>query len=149
MKSNKKALVWGIVTLVWTGVIFMFSLQPANQSANLSGGILTHILEWIYQWTGMVIPIEAVHNLFRKLAHFIEFFLLGLFAMQFFGAMKKRPLWAFGYGALIAVVDETIQFFTGAGRAMRFSDMVLDTFGVFVALLFLWIFAPKSKKKNR
>ncbi len=149
MKSKNKAILWGILTIVWTCVIFSFSLQPASQSANLSRGILAHILEWLDQWTGMVIPIEAVHNLFRKLAHFTEFFLLGLLAMQFFGAIKKRPLWTLCYGALIAVMDETIQFFTGAGRAMRFSDMVLDTFGVLFALLLLWIFVPKSKKKNR
>lgn len=148
MKSKNKAILWGILTLAWTGVIFSFSLQPASQSSNLSGGLLTKLLAWIAQWTGIVIPMETVHNLFRKLAHFTEFFLLGICSGQFFRSLKQRLLWALIYGGGIAFLDESLQFLTGEGRAMRFSDMVLDTFGVFVALLFVWIFSKFFARKH-
>lgn len=152
MKLKNKALLWGMAALIWTIVIFSFSLQPANQSANLSGGILTRLLEWLRQWTGLMVPLDTVHNLFRKLAHFCEFFLLGVFAGNFFSSVGKPRIRALGYGGVIAFLDESLQFFTGAGRAMRFSDMLLDTFGVLAAILFLrileQIFTSKSFHQN-
>lgn len=135
MKSWKKALFFTIVTLLWTGVIFFFSLQPAEASANLSGGLLQRLLGWFYWLTGLKIPTSFAHFLIRKTAHFGEFFLLGVFA---FGASKHWwKIWwpALLYGIWVAVTDEVIQFFTGSGRAMRVSDMLLDTAGVITAIL--------------
>ena len=147
MKTNKKAILFAILTLLWTGVIFAFSLQPANQSANLSGGILTRILAWIHQWTGVSIPLEMVHNLFRKLAHFAEFFLLGLFSGCFLKSVNRNVFYAMFYGSAIAVLDECLQLITGEGRAMRISDMALDASGVLVALLILWVIIRKNTDK--
>ena len=149
MKANKKTIIFAILTLIWTGVIFSFSLQPANQSAALSGGILTRILALIQSWTGIVVPIEIVHNLFRKLAHFAEFFLLGMFAGNFFKTIGRTVFYGLLYGGAIAVLDECLQFATQAGRAMRVFDMLLDIIGVLAALVILRFFLKiKSGKIN-
>ena len=51
----------------------------------------------------------------------------------------------------VAVTDETIQYFTSEGRAMRITDMIIDTAGVVFATLvfyFFWkLFYYKKKKE--
>lgn len=148
-KSTKKAWIWGICTLIFTGIIFSFSLQPASQSSGLSGGLLSRILQGFYTVTGWQIPTETVHHLFRKCAHFTEFFVLGIFAVHFTKAIRRSSLWAVGYGMLVAVLDECLQFLTGEGRAMQFSDMILDTFGVVCAVvIFAWIWQCFRNRKE-
>lgn len=136
MSQKKKLILFGILSVFWSGVIFAFSLQPANQSAELSGGLLVYLLELLHRFTGFSVPPETVHSLFRKLAHFGEFFILGSFAFGFFYTWKKPVLFAVCYSALIALTDETLQFFTGEGRAMRFFDMGIDALGAVCAVLF-------------
>ncbi len=147
MNRKQKLILWGVLTLLWTAVIFSFSMQPANQSANLSGGLLQALLGWIYALTEVEIPLAMVHNLFRKAAHFAEFFVLGIFSGNCSRSLFEKRSPALLYGGLIACLDEILQFHTGAGRAMRFSDMLIDFSGVFVAVGML-ILASKSSKKT-
>lgn len=135
MKSQKKAILFTVLSILWTAVIFSFSLQPAKESSTLSGGILQRLLDWFYWLTKLQIPSYFAHFLLRKLAHFGEFFLLGVFSYQagkhLFGTWYPALI----YGALVAVADEHIQHYTGGGRAMLVSDMMLDTAGVEIAIL--------------
>ena len=135
MKSKKKAVIFTVLALLWTVVIFSFSLQPAEASASLSGGLLKRLLDWFHAITGLQIPPSFAHFLIRKTAHFGEFFLLGVFSYHASKHWFGKWVPALCYGALIAVSDELIQHFTGHGRAMRIADMLLDTAGVFAAIL--------------
>lgn len=128
-------MIYTVLTLVWTVVIFSFSLQPAEASANLSGGLLNRLLSWFHWLTGLQIPTYFAHFLIRKAAHFGEFFLLGTFAYQASKYWLQKWWPALLYGILIAISDECIQYHTGGGRAMRISDMLLDTLGVAAAIL--------------
>lgn len=151
MKSQKKALLFAVLTVLWTGVIFSFSLQPAEASASLSGGLLQCLLDWFDWLTGLQIPVSVAHHLIRKAAHFGEFFLLGIFSFQASKYLWQKRFPALAYGILIAVTDEVIQFFTGGGRAMRVADMLLDTAGVAAAILILSFFQKmftQRKHKN-
>ena len=150
MKLQKKTATFGILTLLWTAVIFSFSLQPAEASASLSGGLLKHLLAWLHQFTGLQIPISFAHHLIRKTAHFLEFFLLGTLADATSRHLIQKWWPALCYGAIVAVTDEVIQHFTGSGRAMRAADMLLDTVGVAVAIL-LWntIVKIRTARKNK
>ncbi len=155
MKSHKKAVVFTLLTLLWTAVIFSFSMQPANVSVGLSGGLLQHFLNWFYGLTGVHLPADLVHTIIRKTAHFCEFFLLGVFSFQASRYLFEKMLikWpALLYGALVAVADECIQFCTGAGRAMRVADMILDTCGVVTAVVMMALLTKKHKyteKENK
>ncbi|MBQ7951320.1 MAG: VanZ family protein [Clostridia bacterium] len=149
MNRKKRLILQGGLTLLWTAVIFLFSLQPAKQSASLSGGLLQALLGWIYAVTTVEIPIALVHNLFRKMAHFAEFLVLGMFSGAFSNSLLEKRSPALIYGGAIALLDETLQFITGEGRAMRFSDMLIDFSGVLVAvglLTALSKFSAKTKK---
>lgn len=148
-KINIKAPVFLALTVVWICIIFHFSLQTAEVSSNVSRGLLTKILGILYSVTGIEIEASTVHNLFRKLAHFTEFFVLGIFSVSFFVSLKSKPIYAVVLGACVAVTDETIQFFTSSGRAMRVTDMLIDTSGViFATLIFYFFWKLFHKKKN-
>ena len=151
MKQSRKTVLFFILTLCWTGVIFSFSLQPATASAELSGGILSRLLELMFQLTGIRIPPDMIHNLFRKVAHFGEFFILGGFASLWLKNAKKPWLMPLFYCGSIALLDECLQFITGEGRAMRILDMGIDIFGAFAGILlinlvFYQFFRKRSKK---
>ena len=149
MKNIKKWMVYGLCTLVWTGIIFSFSLQNATRSASISGGLLSMLLSWWHSFTGIHIPMETVHTLFRKVAHLSEFFLLGIFSSLTVKHLKKTLWLSLGYCALVAITDESLQFFTGSGRAMRISDMGIDMAGAVLAVLLVLFFAAKSKRRTK
>lgn len=142
-----KSIILGIITLFWTSVIFSFSMQPATQSNQVSDGLLKKILDIFYGFTKIIIEQDQVIHIFRKLAHYTEFFILGIFATLFFLVLTyknirrenlKPYIYAICYGIIIAISDETIQFYTGAGRAMRITDMLIDSSGVLTSLLIIW-----------
>lgn len=139
-KTDFKPVVLFILTVIWIGVIFNFSMQTAQVSSGVSKGLLSKILNVVYNATSIKIEISAVHNLFRKFAHFSEFFILGILSVSLFVSIKSKPIYSVILGAMVAVTDETIQFFTSSGRAMRVSDMLIDTCGVIFATVIFYIF---------
>ncbi len=148
MKSQKKTVLFVVLTLLWTVVIFSFSLQPAKVSAGMSGSVLEYILDWFYKLTGILLPADLTHTLIRKTAHFCEFFLLGIFARQATKRVWKAWWPALCYGALVAVCDECLQYLAKSGRAMRVTDMLLDTAGVATAILLSGIIAKRVANKK-
>lgn len=146
-KQKILSVVLGVLTLLWTGFIFSMSLQPADQSKELSGGLLTVILGFLESLCSFAVSREFLHHLIRKLAHFGEFFILGGFSSGFLQAKKKPLRFALFYGALVALTDETIQFFTD-GRAMRVTDMAIDILGVSAAMMLLFLFVLWDKKRK-
>lgn len=81
---------------------------------------------------------EVVHSNIRKIGHFVEFGLLGIeTALFFFFYTKKRTkeLLCCLFSALfIALIDETVQIFSGRGPEI--SDVWLD-FSGFSVLFFV------------
>ena len=72
---------------------------------------------------------NVTEHLVRKMAHFTEFSALGLELLLFFNPWHKRfllPTW--NGGLIAALIDETIQIFSGRGDAVP--DVWLDFSGV-------------------
>ncbi len=96
---------------------------------------------------------DMVFVFVRKMAHFIEFFGLGLL-WGAYGKLRPRPLplmWL--YGLLVGVLDEAVQYFT-PGRSPGFWDVVLDYCGYFCgfALVFAtveWYLRRKKRKLQK
>jgi VanZ family protein len=89
--------------------------------------------------------------LVRKLAHFTEFFVLGLELLTFFAYRKPLFLQAFllalTHGFFTAFLDETIQIFSGRGPMIQ--DVWLDVCGFAVgASLMLGIMVWTKHRKN-
>ena len=146
--KNKK-LIFIIGTMLWTAVIFTFSLQPGEVSGELSGSILEMLL-------GNFMPgvlesperLELFHFILRKCAHFTEFLILGVLSSGALKYMKLRykGLMAMGYCIAVASVDETLQRFI-TGRAGRVQDVLIDSAGALTGILAI-IFLVKQKTRR-
>lgn len=75
-------------------------------------------------------------GVFRKLAHFTEFTLLGACLAWLHGMVSKKAAYALAWGAAAACMDETIQRFV-PDRGPSLKDVGIDTAGVLTGILLL------------
>ncbi len=139
-RKTKQKWLAGILLLLCLAFIWGNSLLPAEDSGQVSGR-LSKLLAYIFgPWA-----VEA-EWLFRKLAHFAEFTLLGLLLgwNERLYRGKNTVLAAF-LGLLIAMADETLQLFSD-GRAGQVTDVWLDFAGVFGGLCLLWLLQKQRRK---
>lgn len=123
------------------GVIFSFSSDNGDVSENKSDSVILKIYH-IFDKDELS-PKEKQHiiDLFvtpvRKLAHFSEYFILGLLIISFINEFRqlelKYLLIAIILCALYAVSDEIHQLFSD-GRAGRVLDVLIDTLGSTTAI---------------
>lgn len=79
-----------------------------------------------------------VHALIRKAAHFTEYFIFSLFALRAFAHVKaafvseRRFILAVAAGLMLAVTDETLQFFSDQ-RTGSAIDVLIDLSGAAAA----------------
>lgn len=132
------------LTILWTIIIFSFSLQPADTSSQLSSGFGRWLIEVfapnLIEKLEMM-PAEQLshlHFLLRKCAHFTEYLVLGVFVMLSLKQIKVhcKALVGLIICTLVASVDETIQLFVN-GRSGQISDVLLDSAGAMVGLFFI------------
>lgn len=131
MKSSKsKATAWLLLAAVIAVVAFIWfnSLEPPELSSEKSGRVtawLTPLLELV------VGEGNVTEHLVRKMAHFGEFFLLGIVLTSLISG-RIKSLWTalitcLFCTLLIAMIDETIQLFTDRGSQLK--DVWLDFAG--------------------
>lgn len=135
-----------IVTIWWTFFIFNFSTQDAETSSKVSVGLLRTILLYVQDLLWFEVDFVILHHFFRTLAHFVEFFVLGLFSIGYFKTIKANALFPTVYCLIIAVLDETIQHIIGSGRAAQLKDIIVDFLGSLLAII-LFIVAETLIKK--
>lgn len=145
-EKRKTVLLLGL-TLVWTGFIFHRSLQPAQVSHDESTAVLNPLLR--------LFPGLTLH-LVRKLAHFTEYFILGILAWSSVDRLTRPAarrlalplLWAPElYCLLAACADEGIQRFV-PGRSGELADVLLDFVGAAAACLICCLIACLRRKRN-
>lgn len=91
-----------------------------------------------------IIPPETpagdyVQTNLRKIAHFIEFFLLGIEVALFVSLFHFSKIFvpcSLLFGLLVAAVDETIQIFSKRGPSVR--DVMIDFSGFLVSTLIIY-----------
>ena len=147
--SRWKNLICWILTILWMGLIFVFSAQNASDSSQLSGQTAFHAAFWF--WPGFselsteaqAAWIESVQFWVRKAAHFLVYGGLGaLLYGDFLLFHWSRPMkagWAWVVGTLYAASDEIHQLFV-PGRSGQLRDVLLDSAGVAAGIL-LAVFA--------
>lgn len=149
--TNFRKMMYLSLTILTVVFIFFNSFQNGEQSKNISSTVLFFINDF-FEKINLNLQIEG--NFLRKLAHFIEFFALGLFLMFTFEAFTKKTYniisWALFLSLLIPVIDETIQIFSN-GRASQVTDVILDFFGMFCGLFYVifWISVKNKIKKQK
>jgi len=143
--SHRPLTVLIILTLA---LIWGHSLLGREASSEESGFVM-ELLEPVLE---MVVGEGNVTEfLVRKLAHFTEFFVLGLELLTFFAYRKplfpQAFLLALTHGFFAAFLDETIQIFSGRGPMIQ--DVWLDVSGFAVgASLMLGIMVWTKHRKN-
>jgi VanZ family protein len=150
-KRRQVAIMLLCLILSTVGFIFIQSmLSPGVSGAEI--GAVRRFLERFFSYDR---PIGAfLLNNLRKVAHFVEYGVLGLeislyvslFSRDF---VRLAPYTAFvGHG--IAFIDETIQIFSGRGPAIL--DVWIDTLGFvsasFILYLIAFILREKHSKKE-
>lgn len=138
---KNKRFIFMTITLIWTAVIFSFSLQSGDVSGDLSGSVLEALL-------GFFMPgvlespekLELFHLILRKSAHFTEFMILGVLSSIALNCMKVgyKSIIGLAYCVLIASLDETLQLFV-SGRAGRVQDVLIDGSGGLAGIMIVFI----------
>ncbi|SCK04643.1 Predicted integral membrane protein [uncultured Clostridium sp.] len=132
---NKRLLIGWISLLFWIGLIFYMSNQPGDVSSKQSGLVLK-----LFQIMGIDLNKELgelATFIVRKAAHFTEYFILYLLAinvMKYYFDIKRAILYAFIFSIFYACTDEIHQYFI-PGRAMAFKDVLIDSSGALLAMI--------------
>ena len=129
-----------LLTVLWTGFILCRSLKPAVESDAESGRFL--------QLLRHIIPGLTMHAV-RKLAHFTEYFLLGLLAWTDLRLIVPKRSWlCLAYALAVAIADESIQRFV-PGRSGQLSDVLLDLSGAAAAFGLCCLIVLRKKKRSK
>jgi len=143
--KGKRVVCWLMVVL-WMGLIFFFSAQPAEISGEQSGGVISFLLSKLSPGFELLTRVEQLERIefwqhtVRKLAHFLIYAVLG---MLFLSALYQhsckawiRPILAVLLSSCYAVSDEIHQLFV-FGRSCEIRDMCIDSVGALAGVLTL------------
>ena len=152
-QKNKKAItILSIVILATLAFIWIHSCIDREDSSMESGFVYDLLCPFFELFMGKG---NVTEHFIRKLAHFTEFFGLGLELMlfmrlEFLKVKPVLPVNAWVFGTFCALIDETIQLFSGRGPAVQ--DVWLDSAGcltgVLIMLAGIMLADKKNKKKN-
>lgn len=125
-------------------LIFMFSHQTGSESSGLSSQIVLWIQTYLH------IPISEF--IVRKAAHMSEYALLtltliyGFYKNQY--PIQKIVIYSLIGTFLYACSDEMHQLFIG-GRAGQFTDVLIDTCGGCLTIIFYDVLTKLKYKQRR
>lgn len=166
-ENRRKYMLRGILTacvIAWMVVIFCFSAQPDVESSEISGSVSYRIVECYNRiahknmtQTDMQIQAKRIEYPVRKLAHMSEYGILSLlFLAMYFSYSKKTysrkklkslALFSLLSTAAYAGTDEFHQLFV-PGRSGRVTDVLIDSCGAVIALLFAGILVAIINKNR-
>lgn len=131
----RKKYLWLAAALM---ILFIFSNSAASGSASshLSLTITEAVMKFLPQ--GWAVPLDTVHFVIRKLAHFSEYAALGMLitAAWKFQRCAWMPSWMPALFYSVPILDETIQRFT-PGRSCELRDMLIDASGMLTGMLIM------------
>ncbi len=135
LHSKKKTINIILFILVITTILFIWknSLKDRDTSS-LQSSKFTDFFKSLFDPNNKI-SYSTFSFYVRKAAHFSEYALLGFLCMCIHMNNKKINIFAVLYlPLLIAVIDETIQSFTGRGSSTR--DVLIDHSGAIFGILF-------------
>ena len=125
--------------------IWCNSLAGSKQSNALSGWVeklLKPVIDPHGNISAKVFDYEV-----RKAAHMIEYAVLGALLVWLSAPIKKQNVWVLLFTALMtAVIDETIQIFTG--RTSQVQDIWIDFFGAGAGMLLVYAITKVAQKRK-
>lgn len=146
-KQNKSRNVLMALLLLTVVLIWGQSVLPVPMSNSESKAVTEQIVKPVE--TAVTGKTSATNNVVRKYAHAIEFLVLGVEMMLLCGTKGKPSYAAFSYCGAIALLDETIQIFSGRGPAI--ADVWIDLLGAaggIAAVCLIRLLTGGRKKKT-
>lgn len=128
-----------LLVLLWMILIFIMSSFNSTESSNQSGFIV-NIISGIFN----INNIELLSLIIRKLAHFTEYFILGILTYNMFDSYNKKAYISIIICILYAISDEIHQIFV-PGRSCQIMDITIDTLGSLLGI-YLLLFIKKKHK---
>lgn len=120
----KKYYKW-LFVIIWMVLIFLFSNESGITSTNTSNLIVKKV---IFLEDCFGISFETLTFFIRKSAHFILYFILGIFILNATKGIKNDWLTALLLCLLYACTDEVHQLFV-MGRSGELKDVLIDFIG--------------------
>lgn len=158
----KKIIIKGlpiVIVLAWMGVIFYFSHQNGVSSSKMSNTVTRWVVNtFVSNYSNLskeeqTSILKNTSYVIRKLAHYSEYAVLGLFLFVAVFAFTSNEKIIFPVvtilGILYAISDEFHQSFIG-GRAPAIKDVLIDSIGVLTIMLLIgsiWNLKRIRKKK--
>ena len=152
----QKIVPW-ILVLLWMILIFLFSHQPAAESAKLSSGITEKILMVINKIVPKLsIDQGSFSHFIRKAAHFGVYFVLGFLVVNALiisnrpkNTLSRLDIFLIGLfvSVLYAISDEVHQLFI-PGRSGELRDVLLDSLGSVTGIVCMLILRWTCPRKD-
>ena len=127
---NKKRVSL-IILIIWMIIIFIMSSFDANASSNQSGIIVNFISNLFH-----INDIELLSFIIRKMAHFVEYFILGILLINCLINYNKKLYLSYVIGILYASLDEFHQLFV-SGRSGQVRDIIIDVVGLILGIILI------------
>ena len=134
---NIKKIIRWLPVLLWMGIIFYLSAQPAKESSELSSVVMNWLLGLAENW--IAVDESFFHLVVRKGAHLSAYFILAVLTMFATETAFSRKLFqtglVFAICVLYAMSDELHQLFV-PGRSGQMSDVGIDAVGAILGIGF-------------
>lgn len=112
-----------LLVIIWMILIFIMSSFNSTESSNQSNFIVD-IIANIFNTTN----INILSLIIRKLAHFTEYFILGILVYNLIHSYDKKIYIGIIICVLYAISDEIHQLFV-PGRSCQLLDILIDSMG--------------------
>lgn len=146
-----------VLVILWMGVIFYFSNQPATVSTSQSNKVI-HALDKISEDSilGDILQIlyesKGASFIIRKSAHMISYAILAVLSFIMVYSHKTYIKPSFIYGFLItflyAITDEIHQLFI-PGRSGMIQDVLIDSLGAIIGLSLITLIYKLVTRRNK
>ncbi|MDD4311558.1 MAG: VanZ family protein [Eubacteriales bacterium] len=144
--KRKKQIVFSILLALILLFIWSNSLAGSKQSNALSGWV-EKLLKPLIDPQGNI-PAKVFDYEVRKAAHIIEYAILGAMLVWLSTPIKKQTVSLLLFTALMtAVIDETIQIFTG--RTSQVQDIWIDFFGAGAGMAIVYAITRVAQTRKR
>ncbi len=150
LRLGSPAFAWGALLALWVCFIWGHSMVHGPASSSESGFVY-ELLRPAFNYFGLYEP-DACTFVIRKSAHFSEYLVLGVIAVNFARALMRQGASApslqaaiLGACALVPVLDETLQLFV-PGRSGSPRDVAIDLCGLAVGACLATVVARYRRK---
>ena len=136
------------LAIIWMGVIFYMSNQPASISSIHSGNTINIIskLPIIGNIMDYLTSINIGEFIVRKCAHMTEYAILTFLLYKTFVHKQNPLIKSFLFTVLYACSDEFHQLFI-PGRAGQIRDVCIDSTGALIMILIIYFILKRKEKK--